>query len=586
MTYIKSNSFSMISASSSFPLDECDKSVTDISFTLDLQGSIEDQKNFIADTEDYWMISTLYNVVKHNEQVEIKKISQHSEELANHSQQSQHQMSLNELFKFSQTNLNPIRPSGIHVVFIFISHSFFNATNFEFQDIRKQNYQSNTKLFLLAEDFIEGNNVYFAGSFRNLNFHEMYNLVCNKKCDASSLKYVNYDFKQAHLYVGPKLFHTLTYDESVLYCKKKFKNDLLYVETMDELKVQDGLKDCPNGEDEYLFRISDKICSGTLIVRGNVKKIDESVFPNLQADLKFNESISKELKIFQFETNFYNSSHALIPEKQILKFFGSLDFLEIKSSHCLLSTFKTSFRDWDLSKIVSIDMSYNKLSDITDLNLLSELRHLNLSHNPNFTFNDTSLFPNSLQVLDLSYTNVHSLPPNFFYALKNLKELFLKGTKITKFYDIKIPPYTLNILDLRGLTLSDIQSNYFKNLNITLQILSDDFRICCPSVLGDLNSLNRCKAPEDIISSCEHLVGNESKKILIWIIGFLTLFGNAFIVFYRLKKNQQTFNKPYDTLVLGLAISDGMIGIYLIIIASADVYFGEEYFQFHYHWLK
>ncbi|KAH9489648.1 hypothetical protein Btru_045567 [Bulinus truncatus] len=351
-------------------------------------------------------------------------------------------------------------------------------------------------------------------------------------------------------------------------------------------KVQDGLKDCPNGEDEYLFRISDKICSGTLTVKGNINKIDESVFTNMHRDIKFNEPFSKDFKIFQFETIFYNSSHALIPEKHILKFFGIVDFLEIKATHCLLSTFKTSFRDWDLSKIVSIDISYNTLSDITDLNLLCELRQLNLSHNPNFTFNDPSLFPNSLQVLDLSYTNVHSLPQIFFYALKNLKELFLKGTKITKFYNIEIPPYTLNILDLRGLTLSDIQRNYFKNLNITLQILSDDFKICCQAVLGELISNDRCIAPRDVISSCEHLVGDEMKKILIWFIGFLTLCGNAFIVFYRLKRNQQTFKKSYDTLVLGLAISDGMMGIYLIIIASADVYFGEEYYQFHYHWIR
>ena len=58
----------------------------------------------------------------------------------------------------------------------------------------------------------------------------------------------------------------------------------------------------------------------------------------------------------------------------------------------------------------------------------------------------------------------------------------------------------------------------------------------------------------------------------MWIIGTSALCGNAFVLGWR--KNHANDNKVQSILLSNLAISDFLMGVYMIIIASADIHFG------------
>ncbi|KAH9505290.1 hypothetical protein Btru_059177 [Bulinus truncatus] len=284
------------------------------------------------------------------------------------------------------------------------------------------------------------------------------------------------------------------------------------------------------------------------------------------------------IKLVELQTPLYNASHSLLPHKSIIQHFSLIDILEIHTQHCEIKNVEKAFIDWEISKLMILDVSFNEITDLNNLTKLAQLLYLNVSHNELLTIGDEYMFPHLLQVIDLSYTNIQSLPLNLFKSLINLKHLNLRNTKIKSFHDLLIPPkFELFTFDIRGLTMEDVTVDYFHNLSIKSLILTDDYRLCCPVVLGKLIPPDKCIAPRDVISTCQHLVGDTFKRVTIWIIGIVTLAGNGAVLIDRLLWSKQMTAKSYDTFVTGLAVSDLLMGIYLIIIASVDIHYHDEY---------
>ena len=65
----------------------------------------------------------------------------------------------------------------------------------------------------------------------------------------------------------------------------------------------------------------------------------------------------------------------------------------------------------------------------------------------------------------------------------------------------------------------------------------------------------------------------------MWILGISSLFGNMFVIIWRLKEERRNNVQAVQSLFIGnLAFSDLLMGIYMLILAGADSYFGDEYF--------
>ncbi|XP_030841893.1 G-protein coupled receptor GRL101-like [Strongylocentrotus purpuratus] len=68
-------------------------------------------------------------------------------------------------------------------------------------------------------------------------------------------------------------------------------------------------------------------------------------------------------------------------------------------------------------------------------------------------------------------------------------------------------------------------------------------------------------------------------KVFIWILSISALLGNGFVIFTRLRDKPTTATGTVQsTLISNLAVSDFLMGIYMLIIAVMDLYIGEAYF--------
>ena len=71
----------------------------------------------------------------------------------------------------------------------------------------------------------------------------------------------------------------------------------------------------------------------------------------------------------------------------------------------------------------------------------------------------------------------------------------------------------------------------------------------------------------------------------MWVLGASAVFGNVLVVVRRLQENiKKTGPYVQSFLVVNLAISDSFMGIYMLILASVDAYYGAEYFQYAEVW--
>ena len=75
--------------------------------------------------------------------------------------------------------------------------------------------------------------------------------------------------------------------------------------------------------------------------------------------------------------------------------------------------------------------------------------------------------------------------------------------------------------------------------------------------------------------TCDRLLSDRTLVIMMWLIGLNALGGNIFVLVWK-KKNTKKYSVQ-DILLSNLAMSDSLMGFYMMIIACADIYFGENF---------
>ncbi|XP_072165322.1 uncharacterized protein [Diadema setosum] len=224
------------------------------------------------------------------------------------------------------------------------------------------------------------------------------------------------------------------------------------------------------------------------------------------------------------------------------------------SFDCSIATANTTTLSPDTRKL---DLQNTGLSEIVPGSFVDNgnILHLNLSGN-----NISRLVQGSLRGLQrltkliLQGNPLDDVSPRTFYNLSNLQELDVRETSIR--------------LTTSGLDL-------FHGLQSLKVIHADRYVFCCLSGLTDAEG---CKAPRDQFSSCEDLMSNNILRVFIWILGASAFAGNGFVVFYRMfKSRRDSRTSVQSSFITNLAISDFLMGLYMITIAAADVYFRGNY---------
>ena len=207
-------------------------------------------------------------------------------------------------------------------------------------------------------------------------------------------------------------------------------------------------------------------------------------------------------------------------------------------------------------------------------NGLHELRYLYLNKNQITHVND-AVFSNltKLVTLTIAHNHLSLLPFDIFDDLLSLTNLDLSYNSfqsIPRINNIAV----LNQINLLGNPLTRVTKNVFHGLTSTATVLVDKPEICICFLNGSKSCFHTIK-PSPYLT-CTWLLSLRALTIFNWIIGFSAFLGNAFVLWWKQNKRSTT-SKVQSLFLNNLAMSDLLMGIYMIIIASADVYYGEYF---------
>ena len=187
----------------------------------------------------------------------------------------------------------------------------------------------------------------------------------------------------------------------------------------------------------------------------------------------------------------------------------------------------------------------------------------------------------SIRSIILSSLRLGTISENAFSSL----DVILVDLSFTSIDTIEINAFTnlrTEWLNLSGSVVTSFSKEMFLGAHILDTLVSDSYIYCCvkPPTLSEEN----CFPPKGDFSSCSNLLDNDALRPLIWISGLLAIICNSCAFFYRFLFNQKTLTIPYGIFVSNLAFSDFLMGVYLLIIASADAAYGQVYMFDHEIW--
>ncbi|XP_038053549.1 G-protein coupled receptor GRL101-like [Patiria miniata] len=143
--------------------------------------------------------------------------------------------------------------------------------------------------------------------------------------------------------------------------------------------------------------------------------------------------------------------------------------------------------------------------------------------------------------------------------------------------------------DIQGVLVRDVadgdpldaKNGAFSSLPASTKAVVDDYRLCC-NLLRDIPGfqIGNCHTTQSQppLNLCGSLMQNYGLRVCMWVLGISALFGNFGVIVWRLwHRDGNEVKKTHSLLVLNLAVSDFIMGVYMLMIAAADIHYGEWY---------
>uniref|UniRef100_A0A4W4G0X8 G-protein coupled receptors family 1 profile domain-containing protein n=1 Tax=Electrophorus electricus TaxID=8005 RepID=A0A4W4G0X8_ELEEL len=128
----------------------------------------------------------------------------------------------------------------------------------------------------------------------------------------------------------------------------------------------------------------------------------------------------------------------------------------------------------------------------------------------------------------------------------------------------------LESLGLEGIEIPDIQTKMFLPMTNLSHIYFKDFQYCSYA-----RHVRKCKPNTDGISSFENLLANVILRVSVWVMAFITCFGNLFVI--GMRSFIRAENNLHTVCIKVLCCADCLMGIYLFFLGVYDVKFRGEY---------
>ncbi|XP_030601375.1 relaxin receptor 2a isoform X2 [Archocentrus centrarchus] len=243
-----------------------------------------------------------------------------------------------------------------------------------------------------------------------------------------------------------------------------------------------------------------------------------------------------------------NASLQQLPHPSFCQHMPALDWLDLEGNH--IQTLNYSILK-TCSKLEVLLLMDNKISRI-----------------PENTFQ--SLW--KLAELDLSGNRIRELPKNTFKSLsKSLLKLNISHNPLLRIHSSHFHHLThLQSLALEGIEIPDIQTKVFLPMKNLSHIYFKKFQYC--SYAPHVRS---CKPNTDGISSFEDLLANMVLRVSVWVMAFITCFGNLFVIGMRSLIRAE--NNLHAACIKVLCCADCLMGVYLFFVGVFDVKFRGQY---------
>ena len=237
----------------------------------------------------------------------------------------------------------------------------------------------------------------------------------------------------------------------------------------------------------------------------------------------------------------------------------------------------------DLGNLVGMSLEYNLFTSLDPniFNYLQKLERLGIHYNK-FEKLPSGLFdkPVSLQLLRLNGNKLKNFDDDLFRYLDNLSFLDISDNLFMNIPRTKVLPQ-LTIFGAAQNPLLDVNHRSFIRLNDSnkTRLLVSQHEICQCYAPKDV----RCIAEDDRSPylTCDRLLSDRILVVVMWLIGLNALAGNLFVIVWKqrveMKQKSSETVKVQSILLSNLALSDFLMGVYMLIIASADIYFGDNF---------
>ena len=240
-------------------------------------------------------------------------------------------------------------------------------------------------------------------------------------------------------------------------------------------------------------------------------------------------------------------------------------------SHCGIKSVKNdSFED--LVNLVELDLSWNHLSRLISgmFRSMSRLNILLLKGNPLIDI-ESYAFTGLLSIKDLHLNRLQleEIKEDIFVGLENVEFLNVSGNRVTSLFEGSFNGLNrLKKLDIENNQLVNIDIGTFTNLTLD-RLMTDKVRFCCLAL-----HVQDCTPKPDEFSSCDDLMSNNFLRVSIWGLGVFASVGNVFVIIWRVVIEKGSL---HSLLVINLAVSDFLMGVYLLIIGAYDMKYRGEY---------
>ena len=238
----------------------------------------------------------------------------------------------------------------------------------------------------------------------------------------------------------------------------------------------------------------------------------------------------------------------------------------------------------DLKNIEQFHADHNSLTDLTPgvFNGLHKLAALYLNHNQLYQLKkNTFRTLYNFKILHLYNNVLRVIDAGAFNDLHRLENLLLENNTLDAMEDgTFVQLSSLSTLALRGNPLMWVHLKTFTGLSNSTNVIVDKHATCC--FIGTSTCL--AGNPKPSLLTCERMLPNKVLRISMWLLGLAALFGNIAVLIWRCKQHDRFHVQ--SLLISNVAFCDLLMGIYMLVLTTADMYF-QDYFPSHaYEWTR